>query len=464
MPKKINLKLFDVDNCLYPHGPETPKFILIDDEHNRPFLDHEITQARDEGYQKIILGYGTNRQDHSTDKQNGQRKGNGSCVRVLPELQAHFKAQLPDTEVVQDTFLMADIYGNGILSAGHSYERMKAEQEQDQDQDYFFIDHAKAVFDHAKISLIYAHAHRVATAENPDDEIVIDFYDDLPDICKGITTFYSRHTDLLPSNVRLRVKKHAYDSAETITYTEIKGTGITDTSYPWSIRWMGAAGETCESPDLGEDGLAGFHRRAKYPGQLVWGNSIGTAAFPIEDFTQFRLLQSPLLPRETHLTHRGYHPAHRLQAPTKGKEIAAPVTEWRIASKKLQSATCFTSQQKIIAASVLAGVLVGVGATLLFAGVIASPLTGGSSLIASGIGLIAFKIGMTLLTSLVVATATYLVMHAVCKEKNTKPAASWNFFKATEPTPKSIRNPMDIHRPTRHNQGYKQGSVLGVRN
>ena len=79
---------------------------------------------------------------------------------------------------------------------------------------------------------------------------MIDFYDDTESMLRSNYKFFSAAPDLLPKNVTFRLTQYA--GSEAIRYKqEIRGTGITDTHYDWSVRLM--ASQTYSFSGLGAD-------------------------------------------------------------------------------------------------------------------------------------------------------------------------------------------------------------------
>ncbi len=108
--KKINLKLFDIDGCLFHNvrkrKNEDPieKWLI---EENQSLLNSLIEDIDKNSYDIVILGYGTNRQSLRQDVANA----GGTCTPVLPILQSYLQNNV-QCEVLLEPFLMADIYGN----------------------------------------------------------------------------------------------------------------------------------------------------------------------------------------------------------------------------------------------------------------------------------------------------------------------------------------------------------------
>src|SRR3990167_2892698 len=169
-PRNVCVKLYDVDGCLYhackkyPHSP-AEEWVLST---NEAFLEAQIQAIQRNNINKVIIGYGTNRQDFRTDRYNSNLFQSDSCTPILPLFQSYFKEKLPRCEVVLDPLWMSDIYSGN--PAGTSYKAALRERYQNTNES-----HTDALFDKTKITLIYAHAHRAASL-HPKDLITLDFY------------------------------------------------------------------------------------------------------------------------------------------------------------------------------------------------------------------------------------------------------------------------------------------------
>lgn len=235
--KKVNVILGDIDNSLFHSYPQTPGKPPIQDwliKSNTRLLALQLLAIRTEQYDRVIIGYGTNRQDFRTDQCNP----GGTCAPVLPLLQSYFQQEL-DCEVLIEPFLMADLYGS--KPAGTSYRSILKEHYAHTSRQQ----HSRSLLDESKISLIYAQIHRAAL-NNPDaKQITIDFYDDSPGILYKLHHFFRAHPQMIPSNTILRL--HHYEGRSPKSYGKpIQGTGIIDKFYVWTVRLFAAV--TCYSP------------------------------------------------------------------------------------------------------------------------------------------------------------------------------------------------------------------------
>lgn len=227
---QTTLKLYDVDGALFhkSHYDSIEKWLI---KENKRLLKHEVSQHQSPGDIKSIIAFGTNRQSFSVDDTNKCRSG--SCAPVLPILQSYL-AHNSAGEVVLDPFLMADIFDTDKnTKAGDSYIAILNER-------YAKIrkkKHADWVFDETKITLIYAHAHRVSVLNKESGGIIIDFYDDQDRILTNLRCFFGGNSDLLPENTTLRLHHYSKDSL-ILDKKGIAGSGVVDSHYDWSVRYL----------------------------------------------------------------------------------------------------------------------------------------------------------------------------------------------------------------------------------
>ena len=248
----VILKLFDIDGCLHHTffgeiDTRVQNWLI---KNNQEFFStlineiNEIKKLKPNAKIKLVVGYGTNRQSVRVDELNSSRSA--SCIPDLPMIQSYLQQQIPDCEVVAEPFWMADIYSGS--KAGESYRKaLKIYYDP-----YNNLNEKQAdwVFDHHKISLIYAHAHRVAMQNPNAEEIIIDFYDDRLEILGMLRKFYNEYEILLSEKIKLKL--HQY-GVERIKDTEqyrfiplisckdedvIKGTGEIDKCWAHNILFL----------------------------------------------------------------------------------------------------------------------------------------------------------------------------------------------------------------------------------
>jgi hypothetical protein len=238
MAKKVLNLLMDVDGCLfhYFHPLLNCSQRLITG--NQDLLEKIIQEILAEGYDKVIVSLGSNRQDQRIDLANP----GGSCVTVLPLLQSYLALKLGGfCEVVLDPFLMADLYSYHNPKAGTSYHAILRQQFRGAPHQ----SHNKSVLDESKISLIYAFDQRVAVLHPEAEQIVISFFDDNHRILSSLTEFYTANPSALASNTMLRLNCYRGLVAKK-PFCEIQGTGCLDSHYEWSVRYMYNRTYKCE--------------------------------------------------------------------------------------------------------------------------------------------------------------------------------------------------------------------------
>lgn len=231
MAKKVLNLLMDVDHCLfhsYSRSRDISNWLI---ETNQKLLATIIKNITREGYDKVIISLGSNRQDQKVDQINP----GGSCSAVLPLLQSYLAQRLGDfCEVVLDPFLLADLYHSSNPKAGSSYEAILM----DQFRGAAHLAHGRSVLDRSKIALVYAFAHRVGVLHSEAEKIVIEFYDDNNNILNSIHHFFKKTPMALPSNTTLQVIQYYGDCCPFWTFKPIQGIGIIDTLYEWSVRFL----------------------------------------------------------------------------------------------------------------------------------------------------------------------------------------------------------------------------------
>jgi hypothetical protein len=261
--KKIALRLYDIDGCIYGAwmrrslrvGESIEQWIL---DVNKTFLEREVNELSKGGYDKVIVGYFTARQSLDVDLHNWTPM---SGTPVLPVIQSYLQNKLK-CEVVLEPFWTADIFSNkengGVESkedkevvyskeAGESYKLALKEYTQHatfEEMEKMSPDelkaHAASLGDRLKISFLYAHTHRVANLHPEAKEIDITVYDDVKDILNGVHTFVTSATKLFPSKCSFEFFEYmsgVIDVSEHLAPV-VKGTGLVDELYDWTVRFM----------------------------------------------------------------------------------------------------------------------------------------------------------------------------------------------------------------------------------
>ena len=248
-PESVLLLLFDVDDCLF-HRYDNKKSILnwlIPS--NARLLDGIVSDIQSENYDCIIVANGAKRQDLATDSCNP----GGTCSPVLPIIQSYLQART-GANVQLDQFLMADAYRN--KPAGSSYKDILKEIFCG-----YSLAHDQAILDRSKISLIYAHAHRVALLNPNATRIIIDFFDDADRIMMAVFNFFSNYPDFLPRQVSLRIHQYPATQGEyPFNHTVIEGQGEIDSYYTWFVRYLTSIEKLGRVPTIeSADALKRYH-------------------------------------------------------------------------------------------------------------------------------------------------------------------------------------------------------------
>lgn len=234
--KQVLVNLLDVDGCLYHkarHDQQVARWLF---ESNNALIAQLKREIQEKNYHRIVFGLGSNRQDNNIDSDNLSKTGRHSFLPLLPLMQEYFAQSHFDREVLFDSFMMADIFTkfqSGIKTqSGKSFQDILLSAPN--------TDYAKTRFDHSKVSLVYAHAHRAALL-NPDADVTINLIDDNLVILQSLSEFFNANPDQLPKNVRLHLTRYANSQIDDKNvFDEIKGSGALDRCYDWTTRYMAA--------------------------------------------------------------------------------------------------------------------------------------------------------------------------------------------------------------------------------
>jgi hypothetical protein len=241
--KKINVRSFDFDGCLfnmnYIESKDSNRFIL----HNENFIKTMTAELNQEKFDDIIFFIGSNRQSYNADKTNSitfQRGAivKGSCFYRLKELRDEINKR-GNLQCRIDPYLLADTYGN--RKPGESFDLALKHLPKPKDESVLaYYDsvtkqdekqtspHADWVFDHSKFTVLYAQLHKTAL-ENPEADISYDFYDDRHDILNPLAEVFRTNPDLFPKNITLNL--HHYSGEQITKLASIQGVGTPDASY-----------------------------------------------------------------------------------------------------------------------------------------------------------------------------------------------------------------------------------------
>ncbi|OGT45025.1 MAG: hypothetical protein A3E83_05945 [Gammaproteobacteria bacterium RIFCSPHIGHO2_12_FULL_41_20] len=223
--QRINVRSVDFDGCIfnedYCRNPQDSKRLLA---YNETFLKTVSQEIRGNHYNDVIWMVGSSRQDKGTDMLNALHN-KGSCFPALNRLCAEMQHRVPQTPCRVDRYLLADAYGN--QPPGENFTRALGNA-----SDYPF---SEWLFDETKFSILYAQIHKIAS-ENPDADVDYDFYDDREDILTSLQAIFTKHPDLIPHNVKLRL--HHYDGRNIRQHIAIQGSGTIDNNYHNNVKFL----------------------------------------------------------------------------------------------------------------------------------------------------------------------------------------------------------------------------------
>ena len=247
--RKINVRSFDFDGCIfnstYVYSTEEDRLIKC----NESFIKFVSDEIKNEEYNNVFFIVGSNRQSYDADQVNfdsnlphpitRERKTyiKGSCFPALNQLCEEFKKRDKQNKNIYavNPYLLADTYGE--RKHGYNFESAIKKLKSKGKADFNFSQFEP---DESKLNILYAQMNKMAL-ENPDADIIFDFYDDRyagnggSDILQGLADFFKNNADLVPSNLTLRL--HFYDGMDLPKkIAEIKGAGETDFRYEHTIR------------------------------------------------------------------------------------------------------------------------------------------------------------------------------------------------------------------------------------
>lgn len=185
---------------------------------------------------------GSARQSQCIERQNASHSGTGKlcCWPLLEPLAQKLSLEW-------DSFILEDCLQNPCLTHNDVQEPMILqntlskwnEKELNEKTARTYLNLlAQASVAHVdndeKIVLLYAQVHRCSLRFS-EQTIIYTFVDDREDILESLKLFYSNHTDLIPTNVTLRLVLYNHHNLLTTTPTtlhKIQGTGNANNSYP----------------------------------------------------------------------------------------------------------------------------------------------------------------------------------------------------------------------------------------
>jgi hypothetical protein len=300
---KINLRLYDVDRCLFyaaQQGIPIEKWLI---EINRDFFEREIKEIQEGQYHIVILGFSTNRQDKETDEHVSERNGNTTCLLVLPIIQAYFSARLKESGcicIIQiDLFTIADLYSTktngGIKKAGESYLLRLKDQYFPSPENKKIKHPDRTNYDRKKFNIVYPFLHRTAL-QYPNAHIDVDICDDDEYILSGLKAIFS-YSRLFPKDTVIQLTHYDGTNEGTPYGSKIFCNGHKDPLYDWTIRYFTYQyhKDEIENSDLGKRHLPSI----KYL-QIMFSSSHGVnGELLLPDYTKRNIFnRSPIEIRE----------------------------------------------------------------------------------------------------------------------------------------------------------------------
>lgn len=219
----------DFDECLFNR-----RYQYSDDENrlinkNLMFFNRVMGEIKTGEFKEVVLMSGSSRQSLYNDYDNSQRYLNlpstESSFTALDNIRNHLKKcvkedlTVKDVTVKRDPILLADLYGdrpsgdtfekatNDIEAAYKLAPALSKPHESTKIKGY---DYPGYLYDVSKITLLYMQMHKAAS-DNPNEEIIFNFYDDRQDILVGLSDFFSIHNYLMPPNLTLNLYSYKGD-------------------------------------------------------------------------------------------------------------------------------------------------------------------------------------------------------------------------------------------------------------
>lgn len=308
--KRVNYIMYDIDGCLYHAAKDSnPESWVI--QTNSDLLYQQVRRIHREKFDEVIVAYDTNRQDCEIDGANACLNRNGSFTPALPLVQNYLAAR-SKCPVVMNPFLTTDLFHDAGIGQTYvgilAYQRDRNKYPVNYNQDIYQHAFNRTVIDRNKILIALTHAHQAAIL-NPDaGEIVIDFYDDMPEILDELKAFFTANTDLLPLNTVLNL--HHYEGKKSYQMKPIEGMGSIDRQYEWTARLLVAMFQSEPAPLQDAADLIKFHQdKSNYASTRAKRKHITVTA------TQFAALKDSFNQfRQNHFVNLPSNPLHHSRA------------------------------------------------------------------------------------------------------------------------------------------------------
>lgn len=242
---------------------------------NKDLFEHVAKEMLKDGFTKLCINVGTNRQDPYRDYYNMLVHGSPSFVPVLEAakepIAKAIAAQLKEGQLITveyDRRLMVSTTtstrqpGDTTLSnpgPGISDMGVAAIKDLMSNSAEYIVANARegilSLFDNSKITLLYQQMHR-AFELNPG-ETVFNFYDDTYDgILKPLQMFFKENPDFIPKGMTLHLHYYAKTqdnpTATIQAFPPIEGTGKHDPNYRDTMLLVGALAFEYRYPKIKE--------------------------------------------------------------------------------------------------------------------------------------------------------------------------------------------------------------------
>lgn len=297
--KKVALILLDVDDSIYIHPIKIPEDQSFEEwliNENKSFLEEQVKKLSSGGYDKVIIGNFSSRQSFVMDKECRSSRGAGSpsSTPIFPIFQSYLQSKL-SCEVVFDPFWSADIFANekngGIKQTGDSYNLILKDYLKDKEnlEDKENSSHSKTIYDHNKLTILYAHSHRVAFF-HPEADCDIIIVDDSKHILEKLYANTLIVADKIFPKSTIHFLLYNAENSGEIFKSPIKTTGKALPNYDWGTRYLWSC--YTEGPANTVEDLKKWHQEDAYQNPLnnnINANFLSTStkafAFKLQDFS-----------------------------------------------------------------------------------------------------------------------------------------------------------------------------------
>jgi hypothetical protein len=224
---RINVRSFDFDGCIfnwnslkYHSGWEG--LVLCNDK----LLNSISAEIKKESFDEVIVMSGSLRQSYLYDRvgsiKNSSTSSFGAMKTIATEL-----SNRSQQKCCLDKFLLVDLFNDHY--AGYSFA-LAVDHEDNPSDHPALLDS-----DDIKFSILYSQMHKLAS-ENPDAEIVYDFYDDRIDILTALQRIFTKYPDLIPPGVTANLHQYKGGSVADIgSFSSSKDSKI-DYNYRHNIK------------------------------------------------------------------------------------------------------------------------------------------------------------------------------------------------------------------------------------